>query len=89
MARPRTGPTFEREEERDVSRIDPKCSECYGRGWVHVTREQDEVWYDENPDRSRPSFYVVSDPCPLCNAAPAPRFRDWADLLRSSKFGGR
>jgi hypothetical protein len=72
-----------------VSRIDPKCSECYGRGWVHVTREQDEAWYDENPDRSRPSFYVVSDPCPLCNAAPAPRLRDWADLLRSSKFGGR
>jgi hypothetical protein len=65
-----------------VSRIDPKCSECYGRGWVHRTKEQTEAWYDENPDRTRPSFYAVSEPCPLCNSA-ASRTPEWNDVSRS------
>jgi hypothetical protein len=71
-----------------MSKIDPKCSECYGRGWVHTTREQDEVWYNANPDRSRPSYFVASEPCPLCNATPMPRLREWSDRLRT-KLGAR
>jgi len=65
-----------------MSSIDPKCSECFGRGWIHRTKEQEESWYDENPDRSRPSYYVVSEPCPCCNPASQSSVRESSGLLR-------
>jgi hypothetical protein len=51
--------------------INPKCNECYGSGWLHTIREQDEDWYDRNPDRSRPSYYSTRVPCSSCNLHPA------------------
>ena len=75
------------EEDRAVSNIDPKCSECYGRGWIHRTKEQEEAWYDANPDRSRPSYYAVSEPCPRCNPPSPSRLREWGDLFKSKARG--
>ena len=64
--------------------INPQCSECYGRGWVNTIVEQDEEWYNENPDRSRPSYYAASTPCPDCNPQPASsHLREWGGSVLS------
>jgi hypothetical protein len=63
--------------------IDPQCTECYGRGWVNAIVEQDEEWYNENPDRSRPSYYAASTPCPDCNPQPVSRLRELGGSILS------
>ena len=50
-----------------ATHVNPKCDECQGSGWIRSLREQDEEWYDENPDRTRPSYYSTSIPCGSCN----------------------
>ena len=63
--------------------IDPKCEHCYGSGWVHTRKEQDEHWYDQHPDRSRPSYYAVSEPCPRCNPPIPSRVQEWGEAVLS------